>query len=93
MDDTRLSSLEDDLRPESDGVEDYTINVVYVETFFDEHGERHERNLPARYSEDVPYREPFYRPDLKRWQRWRVRYPLEQSADHGIVRDREVTGD
>ena len=93
MDDNRLSSLEESFRPQSEGVEDVTLRVVYHQTFFNASGEKCERALPATYDETVPFREPFFRPDLGRWQRWRVLEPIEETASHGIVRDREVTGD
>jgi hypothetical protein len=93
VDNNRLNSLEEEFRPQSDGMEDVTLRVVYHQTYFSESGERCERALPARYDETVPFREPFFRPDLGRWQRWRVLEPLEENADHGILRDAEVTGD
>jgi len=89
----RIDRLEEEFRPESNGVEDVTLRIVYHQTYFSESGERCERALPAIYDESTPYREPFFRPDLGRWQRWRVLEPLEEIASHGILRDKEVTGD
>ena len=60
----------------SAGVEDHTINVVYSETFF-VNGERRTRDIPATYADDVPFRKPFFHAGLKKWMRWRIRYPLE----------------
>jgi hypothetical protein len=93
VDQNRLSSLEESFRPQTDGVETITLRIVYEQTYFDEHGERCQRTLRATYDESTPYREPFFRPDLGRWQRWRVLEPIEETASHGIVRDSEVTGD
>jgi hypothetical protein len=87
----RIDRLEEEFRPESDGVEDVTLRVVFEQTYFDEHGERCQRTLPATYDESTPYREPFFRPDLGRWQRWRVLEPIEETADDGAHRDSGVT--
>lgn len=89
----RIDAAEDALRPQSEGIEDVTLRVVHHQTYFNASGERCERALPATYDETVPFREPFFRPDLGHWQRWRVLEPLEETADHGILRDPAVTGD
>jgi hypothetical protein len=72
-------------------VELFTVNVCYEETFFNASGEKCERTLPATYDENAPYGKPFYHTELKRWMRCRVRYPLEETADHGILHDDPVT--
>jgi hypothetical protein len=62
------------------GVEFCTINVVYYETVL-EGGDRREVKLPATYDDNVPFRAKFFHQSLKRWQRWRVRYPIEHPDD------------
>jgi hypothetical protein len=87
VDNERIESLEADLRPKDDGAEYITLNVQHMETILTPDGGRHERNIPACYDENVPFT------DLGNGQRMRVRYPLEETADHGVVREKEVTGD
>jgi hypothetical protein len=93
MDSERLTSLEESFRPQSEGVEDVDVRIVNHTTYFTEAGERCQRTLAATYDETTPFSEAFYRPDLGHWQRCRVLEPLQESADHGILRDKEVTGD
>lgn len=109
MQTNRIDRLEEKFRPESDGVESITLRVCYDQTFFDENGERCSRTLPATYDESVPFSAPHWNPEKGCWTRMRVLYPLEDAADpgsggvpdntvtseadHGIVRDAQVTGD
>jgi hypothetical protein len=86
VNDGRIESLEADLRPEDDGVQYITFLIQEVETFYDANSERCERNIPAKYDESVAF-------TTSGRMRTRVLYPAEQTADHGILRDREVTGD
>ena len=88
----RIESLEHDLRPADEReVELVSLDLVYSETFFNEKGEKGERQLPAQYREDIPFGEPFWHPDLKKWMRLRVRRPLKGTGEHGILADGEVT--
>lgn len=71
MDDNRLSSLEDDLRPESDGCEYITIDVVTVDTVINPlTGERRHVTQPAKYDPAVPFK------DWGGGQMVRTRYPV-----------------
>jgi hypothetical protein len=83
VDHNRLSSLEDSLRSESGGATVITIRVAYEQTYFDG-GQRRQRTLPATYDETKAFEwPPHYNPELKRWEKWRWLYPVEEAADRG----------
>lgn len=79
----RIESLEQDLKPEGEcEVEYWSIDVVYHQSSGD--GDvRGSRQLPATYDPNVPYCDPFWHPEKKKWIAIRTRYPLEDSADPG----------
>lgn len=80
MQNERIEAIEQDLKPEGEReVEYWTINCVIVETYF-ENGERLKRELPAQYDDNVPFGEPFYHTELKRWVAIRYREPLKEPA-------------
>jgi len=59
--------------PQGPSDEFVTINVVYVQTIVDQDtGERREVNLPATYSDDVPFEE------RSPHKFFRVRYPIKE---------------
>lgn len=95
MQENRIEKLEEEFRPEgNDVVGDITLDVVYDTTVIDPvTGERSHVTRRATYDENVPFGEPWYHTEFKRMVRMRVRYPLEESADHGVLRDPAVTGD
>jgi hypothetical protein len=101
MNEERLSNLEESFQPESDDVVVVDIRVTYSQTYF-EGGMRRERDVPGVYDPTHPSTvewPPAWHAGRKRWERLRFLYPInldsagEPLADHGVLRDPEVTGD
>jgi hypothetical protein len=84
-----LEKRVDALEAEPEQLPDIDIRVVYWQTYFDEHGERHERRLPATYADD----QTLWKPMGSGTRRMRVQYPLEDAGrgDGGVLDDKEVT--
>lgn len=83
----RLDALEVDAEGDG-GVEELTLRVVYVETYFDERGERRERQLPATYDESQPFPPPRYNAVKRRWTTMRVLHPIgDDLAPHPEAED------
>jgi hypothetical protein len=60
-----------------DEVERLTIRNVFVETYFNERGERCEREMPASYDESTPFPPPRFNQTTGRWTSVRILNPIE----------------
>jgi hypothetical protein len=82
--------LEELVESERDETEDVTLDVQYHDTIISADGTRIRVPILATYSEDVPFGERFWHPELKRWMRIRARWPVRDTSESCVKK--EVTG-